>query len=154
MTGAVPGLRLNNGVDIPQVGFGVFRVPDDATTERAVLTAIDCGYRSIDTAALYGNEAGVGRAVATCGVPREELFVATKLWNDDQGYDSTFRAFEASLQRLGMSYVDLYLIHWPKPSLNKYVESWRALEHLHADGRARAIGVSNFQVAHLRAAAR
>ena len=113
-------------------------------------TAIDCGYRSIDTAALYGNEAGVGRAVATCGVPREELFVATKLWNDDQGYDSTFRAFEASLQRLGMSYVDLYLIHWPKPSLNKYVESWRALEHLHADGRARAIGVSNFQVAHLQ----
>src|SRR6476620_11207429 len=105
MTGAVPGIRLNNGVDIPQVGFGVFRVPDDATTERAVLTAIDCGYRSIDTAALYGNEAGVGRAVATCGVPREELFVATKLWNDDQGYDSTFRAFEASLQRLGMSYV-------------------------------------------------
>jgi 2,5-diketo-D-gluconate reductase A len=150
VTGAVPGLRLNNGLDIPQVGFGVFRVPDDATTERAVLTAIDCGYRSIDTAALYGNEAGVGRAVATCGVPREELFVATKLWNDDQGYDSTFRAFEASLQRLGMSYVDLYLIHWPKPSLNKYVESWRALEHLHADGRARAIGVSNFQVAHLQ----
>ena len=89
------------------------------TTERAVLTAIDCGYRSIDTAALYGNEAGVGRAVATCGVPREELFVTTKLWNDDQGYDSTFRAFDASLQRLGLDYVDLYLIHWPKPSLDR-----------------------------------
>jgi 2,5-diketo-D-gluconate reductase A len=150
MTGAVPGIRLNNGVDIPQVGFGVFRMPDDATTERAVLTAIECGYRSIDTAALYGNEAGVGRAVDSCGLPRDELFVTTKLWNDEQGYESTFRAFEASLQRLGLDYVDLYLIHWPKPSLNRYIQTWRAFEKLYADRRVRAIGVSNFQIAHLR----
>ena len=115
MTSVVPGVRLNNGTSIPQVGFGVFRVPDDET-ERAVLTAIEAGYRSIDTAAIYGNEEGVGRAIASCGLPREELFVTTKLWNDDQGYDSTLRAFDASLDRLGLDYVDLYLIHWPKPS--------------------------------------
>src|SRR5690349_2469013 len=106
---SVPGVRLNNGVVIPQVGFGVFRVPDDET-ERAVLAAVESGYRSIDTASLYGNEAGVGRAVAACGLPREELFVTTKLWNDDQGYDSALRAFEASLRRLGLDHVDLYLI--------------------------------------------
>ena len=149
MTGVVPDVRLNNGTSIPQVGFGVFRVPDDET-EPAVLTAIEAGYRSIDTAALYGNEEGVGRAVASCGLPREELFVTTKLWNDDQGHDSTLRAFDASLQRLGLDYVDLYLIHWPKPSLDRYVETWRAFETLAADGRARAIGVSNFQIAHLQ----
>jgi diketogulonate reductase-like aldo/keto reductase len=149
MSDGVPGARLNNGVSIPQVGFGVFRVPDEATT-RAVLSAIDCGYRSIDTAALYGNEAGVGKAVATCGLPREDLFVTTKLWNDDQGYDSTFRAFEVSLRRLGLDYVDLYLIHWPKPSRNRYVETWRAFEKLYGDERAHAIGVSNFQPDHLQ----
>jgi 2,5-diketo-D-gluconate reductase A len=149
MTGAVPDVRLNNGTTIPQVGFGVFRVPDDET-ERAVLAAIEAGYRSIDTAALYGNEEGVGRAVASCGLPREELFVSTKLWNDDQGYDSTLRAFDASLRRLGLDHVDLYLVHWPKPSLDRYVETWRAFEALAADGRARAIGVSNFPVAHLQ----
>jgi diketogulonate reductase-like aldo/keto reductase len=142
-------LLLNNGVDIPQVGFGVFRVPPEETV-RAVLSAIEAGYRSIDTASLYGNEAGVGRAVADCGLPREDLFVTTKLWNDDQGYDSTFRAFEASLRRLGLDYVDLYLIHWPKPSLDRYVETWRAFEKLHLDQRVRAIGVSNFQAAHLQ----
>jgi 2,5-diketo-D-gluconate reductase A len=150
MTDTVPALLLNNGVRIPQVGFGVFRVPDDATTERAVRTAIECGYRSVDTAALCGNEAGVGRAVETCGLPREELFVATKLWNDDQGYDSALRGFEASLQRLGLDYVDLYLIHWPKPSMDRYVQTWRAFERLYADGRVRAIGVSNFQIEHLK----
>ena len=144
MTGVVPDVRLSSETSIPQVGFGVFRVPDEAT-ERAVLTAIECGYRSIDTAALYGNETGVGRALRACGLPREELFVTTKLWNDDQGHDSTFRAFEASLSRLGLDYVDLYLVHWPKPSLDRYVETWRAFERLHADGRARAVGVSNFQ---------
>ena len=149
MTGVVPDVRLSSGTSIPQVGFGVFRVPDEAT-ERAVLTAIECGYRSIDTAALYGNETGVGRALRACGLAREELFVTTKLWNDDQGHDSTFRAFEASLSRLGLDYVDLYLVHWPKPSLDRYVETWRAFERLHADGRARAVGVSNFQVAHLQ----
>jgi 2,5-diketo-D-gluconate reductase A len=145
----VPDARLNNGAAIPQVGFGVFRVPDDAT-ERAVLTAIEAGYRSIDTASLYGNEVGVGRAMAACGLPREELFVTTKLWNDDQGHAGVFRAFEASLRRLGLEQVDLYLIHWPKPSLDRYVETWRAFEKLYADERVRAIGVSNFQTAHLR----
>ena len=149
MTSVVPDVRLNNGTSIPQVGFGVFRVPDH-DTERAVLAAIEAGYRSIDTASLYGNEEGVGRAVASCGLPREELFVSTKLWNDDQGHDSTPRAFDASLHRLGLDYVDLYLIHWPKPSLDRYVETWRAFETLAADGRARAIGVSNFQIAHLQ----
>ena len=149
MTGVVPNVRLNNGTSIPQVGFGVFRVPDDET-EPAVLAAIEAGYRSIDTASLYGNEDGVGRAVASCGLPREQLFVSTKLWNDDQGHDSTLRAFDASLHRLGLEYVDLYLIHWPKPSLDRYVETWHAFETLAADGRARAIGVSNFQIAHLQ----
>lgn len=149
MTGVVPDVRLGNGTSIPQVGFGVFRVPD-VDTEPAVLAAIEAGYRSIDTASLYGNEEGVGRAVASCGLPREELFVSTKLWNDDQGHDSTLRAFDASLHRLGLEYVDLYLIHWPKPSLDRYVETWRAFETLAADGRARAIGVSNFQIAHLQ----
>jgi diketogulonate reductase-like aldo/keto reductase len=149
MPDMVPDLLLNNGVRIPQVGFGVFRVPDDATTEWAVRAAIECGYRSVDTAALYGNEAGVGRAVATCGLPREELFVATKLWNDDQGYDTALRGFEASLQRLGLDYVDLYLIHWPKPSMDRYLQTWQAFERLYADGRVRAIGVSNFQIGHL-----
>jgi len=149
MAASVPDVRLNNGMRIPQLGYGVFRVPDEATV-RAVRTAIECGYRSIDTAALYGNEAGVGEALATCGVPREDLFVTTKLWNDDQGYESTFHAFEASLRRLRLDYIDLYLIHWPKPAQDRYVDTWRAFEKLYADGRVRAIGVSNFQVAHLQ----
>jgi 2,5-diketo-D-gluconate reductase A len=148
MTPLVPEISLNNGVGIPQLGYGVFRVADDAT-EQAVLAALECGYRSIDTASLYGNEAGVGRAVAASGLPRGELFVTTKLWNDDQGYESTFPAFEASLGRLRLDYVDLYLIHWPKPAMDRYVETWRAFEKLYADERVRAIGVSNFQIAHL-----
>lgn len=141
MTGVVPDVRLNNGTSIPQVGFGVFRVPDDET-EPAVLAAIEAGYRSIDTASLYGNEDGVGRAVASCGLPREQLFVSTKLWNDDQGHDSTLRAFDASLHRLGLDYVDLYLIHWPIPFRNTHV--WHELEALQEQGLAREIGVSNF----------
>jgi len=149
VTARVPDVVLNNGVPMPQLGFGVFRVPDDET-ERAVLTALDTGYRSIDTASLYGNEAGVGRALASSGLAREDLFVTTKVWNEDQGYDSTLRAFDASLGRLGLEHVDLYLIHWPKPSLGRYVETWRALEKVYADGRVRAIGVSNFQADHLR----
>ena|SRR5690349_12684866 len=149
MTLPVPDVRLNNGVHIPQVGFGVFRVPDDET-ERAVRTAIESGYRSIDTASLYGNERGVGRAIASCGLSREELFVTTKLWNDDQGYDSAFGAYEASLRRLGLDYVDLYLIHWPKPSRDRYVDTWRAFQKLCADERVRTIGVSNFQPHHLQ----
>lgn len=145
----VPTVTLNNGITIPQLGFGVFQVPDDETTA-AVSGALDAGYRSIDTAAVYGNETGVGRALATSGIPREELFVTTKLWNADQGYDSALAAFDASLAKLGLDYVDLYLIHWPTPARDLYPDSWRALEKLLADGRIRAAGVSNFQPAHLR----
>jgi 2,5-diketo-D-gluconate reductase A len=147
--GSVPDVVLNNGVSMPQLGYGVFRVPDD-DTERAVLAALDAGYRSIDTASLHGNETGVGRALGASGLARDHFFVTTKVWNDDQGYDSTLRAFDASLGRLGLDHVDLYLIHWPKPSLDRYVETWRALEKLYADRRVRAIGVSNFQPDHLR----
>ncbi|GAA3159508.1 MULTISPECIES: aldo/keto reductase [Streptomyces] len=147
MTG-VPTVKLNNGVEIPQLGFGVFQVPDDETTA-AVSSALEAGYRSIDTAAIYGNETGVGRALAASGLPREELFVTTKLWNDDQGYDATLRAFDASLAKLGLEYVDLYLIHWPTPARDRYRDSWRAIERLVIEKRVRAAGVSNFQPAHL-----
>ncbi|MER8034213.1 aldo/keto reductase [Streptomyces hydrogenans] len=145
----IPTVDLNNGVGIPQLGFGVFQVPDDETTS-AVGAALEAGYRSIDTAAIYGNETGVGRALAASGLPREELFVTTKLWNADQGYDATLRAFDASLAKLGLAYLDLYLIHWPTPARDLYVDSWRAVERLAAEGRIRAAGVSNFQPAHLR----
>ncbi|MFJ7416002.1 aldo/keto reductase [Streptomyces sp. NPDC098077] len=145
----VPTVTLNNGVAVPQLGFGVFQVPDDETTA-AVSAALEAGYRSIDTAAIYGNEVGVGRALAASGIPREELFVTTKLWNTDQGYEATLAAFDASLAALGLDQVDLYLIHWPTPAHDLYPESWRALEKLAADGRIRAAGVSNFQPAHLR----
>ncbi|MGW6746678.1 aldo/keto reductase [Streptomyces sp. NPDC055025] len=146
---SVPDIVLNNGVKIPQLGFGVFQV-DDARTTDAVLAALDAGYRSIDTAAVYGNEEGVGRAIASSGVPRDELFVTTKLWNDRQGYDSAVAAFDTSLAKLGLDRVDLYLIHWPAPARDRYLDTWRALEKLLADGRTRAIGVSNFQPAHLQ----
>ncbi|MEH0400296.1 aldo/keto reductase [[Kitasatospora] papulosa] len=145
----VPTVTLNNGVTIPQLGFGVFQVPDDETTA-AVTAALEAGYRSIDTAAVYGNEAGVGRALAESGLGREELFVTTKLWNADQGYDATLTAFDASLAKLGLDHVDLYLIHWPTPARDLYTDTWRALEKLLAEGRIRAAGVSNFQPAHLR----
>ncbi|MER5334153.1 aldo/keto reductase [Micromonospora sp. NPDC002717] len=145
----IPTMTLNNGVEIPQLGFGVFQVPDDQTAA-AVTAAIQAGYRSIDTAAIYGNEAGVGRALAASGLPREERFVTTKLWNADHGYDATLRAFDASLAKLGLDYVDLYLIHWPTPARDLYLDSWRALERLAAEGRIRAAGVSNFQPAHLK----
>ncbi|MFD6347366.1 aldo/keto reductase [Streptomyces roseolus] len=148
-TPTVPTVKLNNGVEIPQLGFGVFQVPDDATAA-AVTAALDAGYRSIDTAAVYGNEAGVGRALAASGIAREELFVTTKLWNADQGYDATLRAFDAGLATLGLDYVDLYLIHWPAPARDLYRDSWRALERLAEEGRIRAAGVSNFQPGHLR----
>ncbi|WP_327267682.1 aldo/keto reductase [Streptomyces sp. NBC_01218] len=144
----VPTLSLNNGVDMPQLGFGVWQVPDDEA-ERAVATAIEAGYRSIDTAAIYGNESGTGKAIATAGVAREELFVTTKLWNDDQGHDATLRAFDASLEKLGLDYVDLYLIHWPTPQKDRYVDTYRAFEKIYAEGRAKAIGVSNFLPEHL-----
>ncbi|MDX2851250.1 aldo/keto reductase [Streptomyces sp. PA03-3a] len=145
----VPDITLNNGVTMPQLGFGVWQVPDDEAAT-AVATALEAGYRSIDTAALYRNEQGTGRAIAASGIPREELFVTTKLWNTDQGHDNALRAFDASLGKLGLEYVDLYLIHWPAPARGLYLETWRALEKIHADGRARAIGVSNFPVDLLR----
>ena len=144
-----PLVTLNNGVQIPQLGFGVFQVPDDATTA-AVATALAAGYRSIDTAAVYGNEVGTGRGIAESGIDRGELFVTTKLWNSAQGYDSTLAAFETSLGKLGLDYLDLYLIHWPSPARDLYLETWRAFEQLYADGRVRAIGVSNFLPEHLQ----
>lgn len=146
---AVPQIRLNNGVSMPQLGFGVFQVPN-AETEQAVTTALQAGYRGIDTAAAYGNEEGVAAAIAKSDVPRDELFITTKLWNDDHGYDAAMRAFDDSMRKLGLDQLDLYLIHWPTPKRDKYVETWRAFEKLLADGRVRAIGVSNFQPAHLR----
>ena len=144
-----PTVPLNNKVEMPQLGFGVFLVPPDEVIE-PVRTALDTGYRLIDTATLYGNEEGVGRAIRDSGIPRDELFVTTKVWNTDQGYDSTLRAFDNSQQLLGLDVVDLYLIHWPAPKRDRYVETWKALERLYDDGRVRAIGVSNFTVAHLR----
>ncbi|MFH9980838.1 aldo/keto reductase [Streptomyces sp. NPDC017179] len=148
MSSKVPPIILNNGVEMPQLGFGVWQVPDDEA-ERAVATALEAGYRSIDTAAIYGNEEGTGKAVAASGVPREEVFVTTKLWNSEHGYDSTLRAFDASLAKLGLEYVDLYLIHWPTPARGKFVDSYKAFEKLLAEGRVRAIGTSNFLPGHL-----
>ncbi|MGA5702573.1 aldo/keto reductase [Peterkaempfera bronchialis] len=144
-----PTITLNNGVRIPQLGFGVFQVPDGETAA-AVSTALDAGYRSIDTAAVYGNEQGVGDALAASGLPRSEVFVTTKLWNSAQGYDSTLAAFDTSLAKLRLDHIDLYLIHWPTPARDRYLDTWRAFEKLLADGRVRAIGVSNFQPAQLR----
>ncbi|WP_411574978.1 aldo/keto reductase [Streptomyces fradiae] len=144
----VPTLTLNNGVAMPQLGFGVWQVPDSEAAD-AVGTALEAGYRSIDTAAVYENERGTGQALKASALPREELFVTTKLWNTEQGYDSTLRAFDASLERLGLDYVDLYLIHWPVPAQDTYVDTYKAFEKILADGRARAIGVSNFLPEHL-----
>ncbi|WP_030667114.1 aldo/keto reductase [Streptomyces rimosus] len=144
----VPHITLNNGVAMPQLGYGVWQVPDDEAAT-AVGTALEAGYRSIDTAAIYGNEEGTGKALAASGIAREELFVTTKLWNDAQGYDSTLRAFDESLDKLGLEYVDLYLIHWPMPAKGTFVDTYRAFEKIYAEGRAKAIGVSNFQPDHL-----
>ncbi len=145
---SVPVIELNNGVRMPQLGYGVFQVPDDETAA-VVKTALETGYRSIDTAAVYGNEKGVGQAIAESGIARDELFVTTKLWNSAQGYDSTLKAFDDSMAKLGLEQLDLYLIHWPTPERGKFVDTWKAFEKLYADGRVRAIGVSNFQPAHL-----
>jgi diketogulonate reductase-like aldo/keto reductase len=145
----VPSIALNNDVAIPQLGFGVWQVPVQRT-EKVVNTALDAGYRSIDTAAAYRNESGVGQAIVSSGLPRQELFITTKLANSDHGYDSALRAFDASLGRLGLDYLDLYLIHWPLPKRDRYVGIWRALEKLYAEDRVRAIGVSNFSVPQLR----
>jgi diketogulonate reductase-like aldo/keto reductase len=148
-TNVIPTVTLNNGVEMPQLGFGVFQVPDDETAA-AVLCALEAGYRSIDTAAIYGNEVCVGRALHQSAIPRQEVFVTTKLWNADQGYDATLRAFDASLARLGLDYIDLYLIHWPTPARDLYLDTWHAIERLVSEGRIRAAGVSNFQSIHLQ----
>ena len=144
----IPPIALNNGVSIPQLGFGVFQVPPDEVVE-PVAEALSAGYRLIDTAAAYGNEEGVGKAITDSGVPRDELFVTTKLANPDHGYDSTLKAFDTSMQKLGLERLDLYLIHWPLPMHDRYVDTWKAFEKLYADGRVRAIGVSNFTEHHL-----
>ncbi len=138
---------LNNGVKMPWMGLGVFKVTEGEEVIQSVKAAIKNGYISIDTAAIYGNEEGVGQAIKESGVPREELFITTKLWNSEQGYESTLAAFETSMNKLGLDYLDLYLIHWP--GKDKYKETWKAFEKLYKDGRVRAIGVSNFLVHHL-----
>ncbi|MDT4892036.1 MAG: 2,5-diketo-D-gluconate reductase [Pseudonocardiales bacterium] len=144
-----PTVRLNTGAGMPQLGFGVFKVPNSETAA-AVRSALEVGYRSIDTAAMYGNEEGVGRAIRESGLPRNDVFVTTKLNNDAHGKENALRAFEQSRRHLGFDYVDLYLIHWPLPRRDLYVETWQALETLYREGVARAIGVSNFHVPHLR----
>lgn len=138
---------LNNGVKMPWLGFGVFKVKDGDEVVNAVKTAIEAGYRSIDTAKVYNNESGVAQGIRESGIAREDLFITTKVWNSDQGYESTLAAFEESMQRLELEYLDLYLIHWPVKG--KYKDTWRALEKLYKEGRVRAIGVSNFQTHHL-----
>ncbi len=145
----VPTITLDNGVEIPQLGLGVWQVEDEIVTD-VVTTAFEAGYRHVDTAAIYGNEAGVGRAIAASDLPRDDLFITTKVWNSDQGYDSTLKAFDASLERLGLEYVDLYLIHWQSLQRDKYVDTWKAFEQLYADKQVRAIGVSNFHEPALR----
>lgn len=142
---SVPAVSLHDGVEIPQLGFGVFQVPPEKTQD-AVEEALEIGYRHIDTAAAYRNERGVGAAIAASGIPREEIFVTTKLWNSAQGYESTLGAFEKSLARLALDHVDLYLIHWPVPTEGRALDTWRAFERIHAEGGARTIGVSNFRV--------
>ena len=144
-TTSVPAVTLRDGVEIPQLGFGVFQVPPD-DTQQVVEEALEVGYRHIDTAGAYRNERGVGAAIAASGIPREELFVTTKLWNSQQGYDSTLEACEKSLGRLGLDRIDLYLIHWPVPTEGRALDTWRAFERIHEEGRSRTIGVSNFRV--------
>ena len=148
-TTQVPNIALRGGVEIPQLGFGVFQVPPDDTAE-VVTQAFQAGYRHIDTAAAYQNEAGVGQAVRASGLARGEVFVTTKLWNTSHGYEQAKRACRNSLGRLELDYIDLYLIHWPVPAHDKYVETWKAFIELQAEGSIRAIGVSNFQPEHLR----
>ncbi|MBY8910065.1 aldo/keto reductase [Salinicoccus roseus] len=138
---------LKNGVEMPIIGLGVYKAEEGDQVKDAVLTAIEAGYRHIDTASFYGNEKGVGEAIRDSGVPRDALFITTKVWNDDLGYDETLKAFDVSMDNLGLDYLDLYLIHWPIEG--KYTESWKALEKLYDEGRVKAIGVSNFHRQHL-----
>ncbi|WP_439030718.1 aldo/keto reductase [Gordonia terrae] len=146
---AVPTITLNNGITIPQLGFGVFQVPPEDTRE-ATLTAFEVGYRHIDTAEMYGNEKGVGEAVRDSGLARDEIFVTSKLNNGFHDYDDALKALDGTLSDLGLEQIDLFLIHWPLPEVGDYVQTWKALEKAYADGKARAIGVSNFQQAHLQ----
>jgi diketogulonate reductase-like aldo/keto reductase len=141
----VPNVRLSDGIEIPQVGFGVFQVPPDET-QRAVEDALAAGYRHIDTAAAYRNERGVAAGIAASGVPRSDIFITTKLWNTEQGFDSTLAAFDKSIEALDAETVDLYLIHWPVPARDLFLDTWRAFERIHAEGGARSIGVSNFRI--------
>jgi diketogulonate reductase-like aldo/keto reductase len=141
-------VTLNNGIRMPQLGFGVFKVEDDQATT-AVKNALQVGYRSIDTAMYYKNEKGVGKAIRESSIPRKDLFITTKVWNSDQGYDNTLCAFEESLERLGLDYIDLYLIHWPTPQFDRYVDTYKALEKLYQEDRVKAIGVCNFDINHL-----
>lgn len=142
-----PIIELNNGIKIPQLGLGVYKVPADEVDQN-VSTALELGYRHIDTASFYENEVGVGKAIRNSNVNREDIFVTTKVWNDQHGYQNTLDSFENSMEKLGLEYIDLYLIHWPMPET--YLETWKALEHLYKQGRVKAIGVSNFLVHHLK----
>ena len=144
----IPSLQMNDGRWIPQIGFGVWQVPDDVAVD-ATLTALEAGYRHIDTAAVYENERGVGEAIRRSALSRDDIFLTTKVWNTDQGYDRTMRAFDTSTGLLGLDQVDLYLVHWSTPARDLYSDTWRALIALHEEGRARSIGVSNFHAAHL-----
>lgn len=146
---SIPSITLHDGTSIPQIGLGVWQVADDVATD-ACLTAFECGYRHIDTAALYGNEEGVGRAIRASNLPREDIYITTKVWNTDQGRDKTIAAMEASLERLGLDFVDLYLIHWPTPARDLYLETWETVLELQQRGLTRSAGVSNFHEEHLR----
>lgn len=141
-------VTLNNGLNMPQLGYGVWKVPDEEAAS-AVGRALETGYRLIDTAMVYKNERGVGQAVKESSIPREELFITTKVWNGDQGYNQTLRAYDESLERLGLEYIDLYLIHWPTPKFDDYVDTYKAMEKIYHDGRVKAIGVCNFEIEHL-----
>jgi methylglyoxal/glyoxal reductase len=141
-------VKLHNGVEMPVLGLGVYKVEEGTQIEETIHSALDYGYRLIDTASFYQNEEGVGRAIRNSSIPREELFITTKVWNSEQGYDNTLRAFDESMERLGLEYLDLYLVHWPVKGM--YLETWRALEKLYQEGRVKAIGVSNFKIHHLQ----
>lgn len=144
----VKAIELNDGNSMPQLGYGLWQVPDDET-EKVVMSAIKTGYRSIDSAQVYDNENGLGRAIKSCGLPRKELYITTKIWNSEHGHDSTLKSFEESMKKLGTEYLDLLLIHWPAPKKNLYVDTWKALVQLKKEGRVRSIGVSNFYPEHI-----
>ncbi|MFF2483829.1 aldo/keto reductase [Paenibacillus sp. NPDC058071] len=141
-------VTLNNGLEMPQLGYGVWQVNDDQATD-AIAKAFEVGYTSIDTAMIYRNEVGVGQAIKQTSIPREKLFITTKVWNADQGYENTLRAFDESLKKLQLDYIDLYLIHWPTPQFDQYIETYKAMEKLYHEGKVKAIGVCNFEIEHL-----